>query len=105
MMKNDKQNSNELISENNKMKKHDIQSDKNIWDYVSISTLTIGFAFLYIRKIGLYGLWDPWEPQYALAFRKMIENGGYITLPFDEFFRWTDWIIFLSLKILGITEF
>lgn len=57
-------------------------------DYALILILA-ATAFLYIKNIGSYPFWDPWEAKYPQTVREMTERGDYITPFFNGRIRWT----------------
>ncbi len=82
----------------------------NFKELACVSILIVGTSFLYIKGIGSYGLWDPWEPKYAQTVREMIDRGDYLTPYFNGEIRWTKpiliyWLIILPTKIFGNNEF
>ncbi len=61
---------------------------KDSIDYILILILA-ATAFLYIKGIGSYPFWDPWEAKYGQAMREMEQRNDYITPYFKDKIRWT----------------
>ncbi|MEM7394512.1 MAG: hypothetical protein AAF492_19435, partial [Verrucomicrobiota bacterium] len=79
-------------------------------DVAALLILALLSAFLFMRGMGSYGLWDPWEPKYAIAVDEMIERGDLVTPFLFGKRRWTKpigiyWAMFVSQKILGFRDF
>jgi 4-amino-4-deoxy-L-arabinose transferase-like glycosyltransferase len=67
-------------------------------------------AVLFFFKLGTPGLFDADEPAYAGAVREMLERGDWVTPYFNGQPRFDKpilfyWLILLSYRIFGITEF
>ncbi|MEM7391498.1 MAG: glycosyltransferase family 39 protein, partial [Verrucomicrobiota bacterium] len=78
-------------------------------DILIMLLLAILACFLFGYGIGSYGLWDPWEPKYAITILEMTERGDYITPYYLGLPRWTKpiaiyWAMLISSNIVGFNE-
>jgi 4-amino-4-deoxy-L-arabinose transferase-like glycosyltransferase len=67
-------------------------------------------GFLFFFRLGTPGLFDADEPAYAQAAREMLETGDWVTPHFNGRPRFDKpilfyWLITLSYRLFGVTEF
>lgn len=77
--------------------------------YYLITILLLAFIFFFLKLWG-FVLFDVDEPRYAEAAREMIESNNWITPYFNYVVRFDKpvlfyWLIAISYKILGVSEF
>ncbi len=75
-----------------------------------VSTAVLALWVMYFYGLGSYPLFDVDEPRYAETAREMIESGNWITPTFNYEPRLVKpvlfyWLIALSYKVFGVTEF
>src|SRR5512141_1868010 len=82
--------------------------------HTSGKTVLLGLLLLagtlFFFQLGATGLFDADEPAYAGAAREMLERGDWVTPYFNGQPRFDKpilfyWLILLSYRVFGITEF
>ena len=58
--------------------------------YALLLLVLAAATLLYVRGLGDYSLWDPWEPKYAQSITEMREQGDLITPRMNGKIRWTN---------------
>jgi len=79
-------------------------------DYAVLLALVLLSVTLFFIGLGATGLFDADEPAYAQAAREMLERGDWVTPHFNGQPRFDKpilfyWLILLSYRVFGITEF
>ena len=79
-------------------------------NYVGLFVLVLLASALFFLGLGIPGLFDADEPAYAGAAREMLERGDWVTPYFNGQPRFDKpilfyWLILLSYRVFGITEF
>ncbi len=79
-------------------------------DLFFLSGLVLLTAVLFGFRLGSFGLLDPDEPFYSLTAREMLQRGDAFTpalfgQPQFEKPIFTYWVLYVSFKLFGVTEF
>jgi 4-amino-4-deoxy-L-arabinose transferase-like glycosyltransferase len=79
-------------------------------DKAALTFLVVFSGALFFIGLGATGLFDADEPAYAQAAREMLERGDWVTPHFNGQPRFDKpilfyWLILLSYRVFGVTEF
>ncbi len=79
-------------------------------DWKILAVVAIGAVLLFFPALGLMPIMDPSDGYYSEGAREMFESGNYL-VPHLNYVPWFEkpiliyWLISLSYKIFGVTEF
>ena len=70
--------------------------------------VVVAAALVYFPTLGASGLWDPWETHYAEVARRILQDGDWITLRWQNEYFFSKpvlvfWLEALSFSVFGLT--